>query len=86
MRKSEHDTRLLVYRHRQISILMLVIGATILFSFIIVEAQEKDLAWWHLVLPLSALGSLFCLVPPTEEWEYKPWQGKPRKVEQNFDR
>lgn len=86
MRKSEHDTRLLIYRHRQVSLLLFVVGFTGLFAWIIVQAQEKGIEWWHLVVPLSALGSLFCLFPPTEQWEYKPWQGKPRKVEQNFDR
>ncbi len=86
MRKNDHDTRLLIYRSRQISLAFLVIAALITFAVIIVQAQVNGLVWWHLVLPLSALGSAFCLVPKTEEWEYKPWQGKPRKVEQNFDR
>ncbi len=86
MRKSEHDTKLIIYRSRQISLMMLVAGTTIGFAIMIIEGLEQGLDWWHLAVPLCAIGSLFCLYPVTEVWEYKPWQGKPRKVEQNFNR
>jgi hypothetical protein len=56
------------------------------FTVLIMGSQEEGLEWYQIGLPLTGLGLLFILVPPTEEWEYRAWQGKPRKVEQNFDR
>lgn len=85
-RSNEYDSRLIIYRSRQISFMFLVGLAVIGFGMMILQGLETGLDWGHLAVPLIALGGLFCLYPPTEEWEYKPWQSNPRKVEQNFDR
>ncbi len=86
MRKSDFDSRLVVFRSRQMSLLMTMGFATAGFTIMIVQGSESGLSWLAIGLPLCFLGSLFGLFPPTEEWEYKAWQGKPRKVEQHFDR
>lgn len=86
MRKSDFDSKLLIFRSRQMSLLMTITLATIGFTILIVQGTEKQIGWWTIGVPLCMLGGLFALFPPTEEWEYKAWQGKPRKVEQHFDR
>jgi len=86
MRKSDFDSRLLIFRSRQMSLMMMIALATIGFTILIVQGTENKIGWWAIGVPLCMLGGLFVLFPPTEEWEYKAWQGKPRKVEQHFDR
>lgn len=86
MRKSDFDSRLIIFRSRQMSLLMTMVLATAGFTILIVQGMEADIGWWAIGVPLCFLGGLFALFPPTEEWEYKAWQGKSRKVEQHFDR
>lgn len=86
MRKPDFDSRLLIYRSRQMSLMMLMGIATTGFTIMIVQGTEANIGWWAIGVPLCLLGGLFILFPPTEEWEYKAWQGKSRKVEQHFDR
>ena len=86
MRKPDFDSRILIFRSRQMSLLMTIFLATAGFSVMIVQGTEAGLGWLTIGVPICFLGVLFALFPPTEEWEYKAWQGKSRKVEQHFDR
>ena len=86
MRKTNFDTHLLSYRSRKISLTLLIIVMTIIIAAITMQTLTSELSWWKLGIPICTLGSVFLLFPPTEEWEYKAWQAKPRKVEQHFTR
>ncbi len=86
MRKPDFDSRIIIFRSRQMSLLMTVALVTAGFTVMIVQGTEAGLGWLTIGVPLCLLGSLFAIFPPTEEWEYKAWQGKSRKVEQHFDR
>lgn len=85
MRKTDRDSQIIISRSRQLALLLLVILATIGFTIIIAHGNLNNIGWWVIGAPLCLFGGLFILVPPTENWEYKPWQGKPRKVEQHLD-
>ncbi|MCX6128323.1 MAG: hypothetical protein NTX25_04575 [Proteobacteria bacterium] len=86
MRKPDYDSRILIYRSRQWSLFLLVVFMTVGAAIWLMQGQEKNLTWWKIGVPLCASCSLFLLYPPTEEWEYKPWQAKTRKIEQHFER
>lgn len=55
---------------------------TAIFTYMIMKNDGSGFPWFVLVFPMVALGALFLLFPITEEWEYKPWQGNTRKIEQ----
>ncbi len=82
MRKTEFDTKLIIYRARQIFILVNVILAFVIFTLMILANQKAGLQWYTVAVPITGVGLLFLTIPKTEEWQYKPWQSKPRQIEQ----
>jgi hypothetical protein len=82
MRKTDFDTRLIIHRSRQIFLLVMVIVVAFVFALMIIGNNRNDFPWYVLVLPISGVGLLFLLIPMTEIWEYKPWQSKARRIEQ----
>ena len=50
---------------------------------LIARDYRKDRAWWLTGLPIAAVGLMIALIPPSEEWEYKPWQARARQYERN---
>ncbi len=86
MRKNDYDSRLIIHKSRRFSLFILLVLMTVTFAILIQEGNEEGLHWYQMSLPIIGLGLLALLFPLTEEWEYRAWQGKPRKVEQNFDR
>ncbi len=45
--------------------------------------RHPERAWWLVGLPITALGLMICVIPPSEMWEYKPWQARPRQYEKH---
>lgn len=82
MRKTDFDSKIIIYRSRQIFLLFSVLAMTILFTLMLLRNSDNGYAWYILALPFSGLGLLFLAIPMTEDWQYKPWQSKPRRVEQ----
>lgn len=82
MRKTDFDTKLIIYRSRQVFLILSVIVATGIFLTMIIANQKAEMPWFTLAMPSIGIGAFFIGIPRTEEWEYKPWQGKARQVEQ----
>jgi len=40
--------------------------------------------WLITALPIIICGLILAFFPMTENWEYKPWQNSPTKMEQHF--
>ena len=74
-------TKLLIYRTKQLSFLFLLIIAFIFFSVSIFGNMIAEKHWLFVALPISLLGTAFIFVPPTEEWEYIPWQNESERYE-----
>lgn len=85
-RNQDHDTRLLIYRSRQVVLALFILLVSIAFGVYIREGMEKGMHWIAIGAPLCLTGLTFLLYPATEEWEYKPWQSKPTMIEQHFER
>jgi hypothetical protein len=85
-RDPQFDTRLLIYRTRQIFLGIVVCLMTVCFAFFIRAGMEKGSHWIIIGLPLCAFACLLILIPPTEAWEYRPWQSQPKQVEQRLKR
>lgn len=82
MRKTDFDTKLIIYRSRQVFLILSVIAASGVFLTMIMANEKNDFPWYTIAMPIIGIGAFFIAVPKTEEWEYKPWQGKARQVEQ----
>ncbi|MFW7380338.1 MAG: hypothetical protein ACOH5I_16115 [Oligoflexus sp.] len=86
LRQPEFDTRLLIYLSRQIILGVIILATVFGFALFIQNGMENKQHWLVIGIPLCIAATAFILFPKTEEWEYKAWQGKARRVEQNFDR
>ncbi len=82
MRNTEFDSKILIYKSRRILLTIAVIVMTLVFTWILLKNDKNGYHWFVLAIIFTALGLLFLFIPMTEHWEYKPWQGKPRRVEQ----
>jgi hypothetical protein len=40
--------------------------------------------WFAVAIPVMAVGSVALLIPPSEDWRYRPWQSRARRVEQHI--
>lgn len=82
MRKTDFDTKLIIYRSRQVFLILSVIAATGIFLLMIQANDRNQFPWFTIAMPIIGVGLLFLLIPNTEEWQYRPWQSKARQVEQ----
>jgi hypothetical protein len=77
--------RLLIYKARKAglwmySISMLILFGTMMYRHLLLQSEH----WTVLVVPIMFFGLLGLLLPPVEEWEYKPWQNKAQQYEHYF--
>jgi len=82
--QSQYYTRLLVYRARQLSLGMMVLLFTVIFTSMIFTDLLNEKHWLAIAAPLVLLGLVFLLFPATEAWEYKAWQTKTEQIERHF--
>ena len=83
--KDGFHTRLRIYKARKASLwmysgLMLFIFGSMVYRHVLLNSEH----WSVLVLPIMFFGFLGLLLPPVEEWEYKPWQNKAQQYEHYF--
>ena len=83
MRKTNFDSKIIIYRSRQLFLLACGAAANGIFMIMILKNSACEFPWFTLVFTITGIGLLFLVIPPTEEWEYIPWQNKPRRIEQH---
>ena len=83
---AEYYSKLLIYRARQISLTITVIGFTAFFTIMLFQGLINKKSWLVFIVPVSLCGFTMVLIPTTEEWEYKHWQSTAEKQEQIFFR
>jgi hypothetical protein len=76
--------KLLIYPARKATLNALVIGLFLVFTSMIFKNMQIQGDWRIIAVPIGLLGLLFCLLPDTEEWEYKPWQSSAQQYERHF--
>ncbi len=69
-------------RRRQL-VLALLLAFSAFVAIVAKNYRHDDRAWWVTGLPIAALGLIICVIPPSEEWEYKPWQARARQYERH---
>ena len=73
---------ILKLRRRQLR-LALVLAFAAFVAILAKDHTNPDKPWWLTCLPITALGLIIGLIPPSEEWEYKPWQARARQYERH---
>ncbi len=79
----DYYVKLLVSKQRR---RQLVVGLLVASGFIIAIVYNNvlyDRSWVVIGLPITFIGLMICLIPPTEEWEYQPWQTQARQYERH---
>lgn len=76
-------TRLIIAPHRRRQLAFWMILAFAAFLTILSGDLNIDKPWWLTGLPIMGLGLMICLIPATEEWEYRPWQTSARQYERH---
>lgn len=82
--QSAFYTRLLVSKRRKTTLLTFMAIFFGIFALLLFKAIAANIPWTLTAVPVVIIGSLFIMIPPTEEWEYKAWQNKQQKQERLF--
>ncbi len=80
----EYSMRLIIFKARRLAVISLASSMVVIFSILINYDMSHGVPWLITAVPISLLGMIWLLVPPTEEWEYKPWQSSPQQVERHY--
>ena len=73
---------ILKLRRRQLALALLLSFAAFV-AIVDKDHWQPEKPWWLTGLPIAALGLIIALIPPSEEWEYKPWQARARQYERH---
>ena len=82
--EKNYSMRLVIFKARRAAVMMLFLIALIVFSVIIQHDLTNNVSWVVTAIPITLLGLLWLLVPPTERWDYQPWQSSPQQVERHW--
>ena len=73
---------MVVYLQRRASLMTWCIGSGLFLGFVIFPHVAGFVDSWLVLLPvILAVGIATLTIPPTEEWEYTPWQAEPERYE-----
>jgi len=72
--------RLLIIKQTRRNLIYLTMLAFVVVTAIL--ASNRGVSWQVLVAPICFTGLLLCLLPPSERWEYRPWQTSARQMEE----
>jgi len=81
----DYYSKLLIWKARRTSLFLgcvalLLVFASMVYAHITLEGEH----WILLVPPIAFFGLLLLVLPPTEEWDYQPWQSSAEKSEHYF--
>jgi hypothetical protein len=77
-------SKIVVNRNKRASLIVAMVFFFFLFSSIIFADLMVGNNWLLIAGPILFCGAIISLIPPTEEWSYKPWQIYPQKYERHF--
>jgi hypothetical protein len=83
--KSDGDyyTKLKVYPGRRKFLALASAGFYVFCFSLLVTAMVTKAPWMVTAMPVVIAGLVFCFVPATEDWSYKPWQSNTRQYEKH---
>jgi len=73
---------MVVYLARRASLMSWCIGAGVFIGITVFPVASGMIhSWLTLIPPLAVICGITLTIPPTEEWEYTPWQAEPERYE-----
>jgi 1,4-dihydroxy-2-naphthoate octaprenyltransferase len=85
-KNNQYYTRIIINKKNRTGLGIAVFIGIIVMSVLIFNQRMTGSHWLILGVPSLIVAILYILIPPTEEWEYIPWQGQATKQEQTFFR
>ena len=79
----ETYSKLRIFSARRHILTLAVVGFWFFAFSLVCTAIVTHQPWMIVALPIVIAGAIMCLVPPSEEWLYKPWQSNPRQYEKH---
>ena len=73
--------RIVTHRRRQLALYLAV--AFVVLTSLVIGHLAGSRHWGFVALPITFVGLLITLIPPSEEWAYRPWQARPRQYERH---
>jgi hypothetical protein len=80
----EAYSKLIISRQKQVTLVFACLITIVAFTVYIFTNLALKHHWMAFTPPILGFGALFIIYPPTEDWEYKPWQNTSEKREQTF--
>ncbi len=73
---------MVVYLARRASLVSWCVGAGVFIGITVFPVAAGLIhSWVALIPPLAVICGITLTIPPTEEWEYTPWQAEPERYE-----
>jgi hypothetical protein len=76
-------TKLIINQSRRRQMYTYVFIAFCIFLTLVFNHSLTGKEWLLLVTPVLVIGGIVCLIPKSEEWEYRAWQTQPRQIERH---
>ena len=76
-------SKILIYQHKRTQLYTYVFISFCFFLSIVFNHLVANKDWLLMVTPVLVVGAIVCLIPKSEEWEYKAWQSQPRQIERH---
>ena len=77
-------SKIVINKNRRSSLIVAIGFFFALFVSMIFTDLMVGNNWLLIAGPVLFCGAVITLIPPTEEWSYKPWQIYPQKYERHF--
>ena len=83
-KREDTYSQLRIHKNYRTQLKFGVMTGMIVFSLIIFKDYKNPTRpWWVTGVPIVILGMMIACIPPSEEWEYKPWQARSRQYEKS---
>lgn len=75
--------KLLIVKHRRRQLALYLLIAFCALVSLLAQHLSGHRHWGFVAAPVTFVGLLITLIPPSEEWLYRPWQARPRQYERH---
>ncbi len=75
--------KLLIVKHRRRQLALYLAVAFLALLSLIAGHVSGHRHWGFVAMPVMFIGLAISLIPPSEDWLYRPWQARPRQYERH---
>ncbi len=75
--------KLLIVKHRRRQLALYLAVAFVALLSLVAGHLSGNRHWGFVAIPVTFVGLVMALIPPSEDWLYRPWQARPRQYERH---